>query len=51
LLTLDQKHRAALSVEFVEKIDDGINVLKRIVTIKVGISYMIQKQNVRVQLG
>jgi hypothetical protein len=33
LLTLDQKHQsAALSVEFVEMIDDDKNVLKRIVT-------------------
>jgi hypothetical protein len=32
-LTLDQKHqRAALSVEFVEMIDDDRNVLKTIVT-------------------
>jgi hypothetical protein len=33
LLTPDQKHeRAALSVEFVEVIDDDRNILKRIVT-------------------
>jgi hypothetical protein len=41
LLTLDQKHEcSASSVEFVEMTDEDRNV-----------SCMIQKQNVRVQLG